>query len=129
MNVEQDCLVRRGEQEEERYEEIQNELEKVTNITVYCKKCRSQTKSLLEVGCTEYSLGKARKGIVFLTGRYQYCKDVTVFYTVLKMDPVPDATPDLPITPKAPKAKVQPSFGKRVEDREERGDKKFDERE
>ena len=46
LNAEQDCIVRRGEQGEEerkaRYEEIQNELEKVTGLTGYCEKCGDQ---------------------------------------------------------------------------------------
>ena len=47
-------------------------MEKGADLTVYFEKCGDQAKYLLGEGCEECSLEKARKGIVLLTGKYQY---------------------------------------------------------
>ena len=100
LNAVQDCLVRGREQGEEdlkeMYEEIQNELEKVAGLTGFCEKCGDQAKFCLGVGCDKCNLENISKGIVLLTGKYEFCRRVIVFYTVTKMGPVLDVSSDLP---------------------------------
>ena len=53
QNAEQDCIIKWEQEEDEireRYEEIQNEMNKITDITAYCGKCGDQAKCFLGVG-------------------------------------------------------------------------------